>query len=89
MLFRSTDHLLTLHFQHDFLGFEQGPKRGMSYYAFDNAIGLEENENVSFTTKLNIFLEVNPHFLLKGNFTFSKSDEYEEKGLSMSLHYRW
>ena len=84
-----TDHLLTLHFQHDFLGFEQGPKRGMSYYAFDNAIGLEENENVSFTTKLNIFLEMSPHFLLKGNFTFSKSDEYEAKGLSMSLHYRW
>jgi hypothetical protein len=32
---------------------------------------------------------MSPHFLLKGNFTFSKSDEYEEKGLSMSLHYRW
>ncbi|NOR23172.1 MAG: tetratricopeptide repeat protein [Desulforhopalus sp.] len=84
-----TEHLMSLRFQHDFLGYEQGKKRSMSYYAIDNAIGLEENENLSFTTKLNIFLEMSPHFLLKGNFTFSKSDDYEEKGLSMSLHYRW
>lgn len=84
-----TEHLMGLRFQHDFLGYEQGKERSMSYYAIDNAIGFEENENLSFTTKLNIFLEMSPHFLLKGNFTFSKSDDYEEKGLSMSLHYRW
>ena len=84
-----TEHLMTLHFQHDFLGYEQGTKKSMSYYSIDNAIGLEDDENLSFTTKLNIFLEMSPHFLLKGNFTLSKSDEYEEKGLSVSLHYRW
>ncbi len=61
----------------------------MSYYAFDNAIGFEDNENISFTTKFDIFLEMSPHFLLKGNFTLSKSDEYEETGMSVSLHYRW
>ena len=84
-----SEHLLTLHYQHDFLGYQQGKKQGVSYYSIDNAIGSEVDGIVSFTGKFNIFLEMNPHFLLKGNFTFSKSDDYEEKGLSFSLHYRW
>ncbi len=83
------EHQMTLHFQHDFLGFEQEAKKSMSYYAIDNTLGLEDNENLTFATKIDIFLEMNPHFLLKGNFTLSKSDEFDEKALSMSLHYRW
>lgn len=83
------EHRMALRFQHDFLGYELGKKKSMSYYAIDNAIGFEENEILSFTTKFDIFLEMSPHFLLKGNFTLSKSDEFEETGLSMSLHYRW
>jgi len=84
-----TEHRVGLHFQHDFLGYELDAKKSMSYYAIDTAVGLENNENLSFTTKIDIFLEMSPHFLLKGNFTLLKSDEYEETGLSMSLHYRW
>ncbi len=84
-----SEQRISLHFQHDFLGYEQGTKKSMSYYAIDNAIGFEDNDILSFTTKFDIFLEMSPHFLLKGNFTLSKSDDYEEKGLSMSLHYRW
>lgn len=84
-----TEHSVGLHFQHDFLGYELGAKKSMSYYAIGTAVGLENNENLSFSTKIDIFLEMSPHFLLKGNFTLSKSDEYEETGLSMSLHYRW
>ncbi len=84
-----TEHRFNVHFQHDFLGFQQGTKKSMSYYAIDTAIGLEDNENVSFTTSFNIFLEMSPHFLLKSNFTLSRSDDFEEKGLFMSLHYRW
>jgi predicted Zn-dependent protease len=84
-----TEHRVGLHFQHDFLGYELGSKKSMSYYAIDNAVGLEDNENLSFTTKIDIFLEMSPHFLLKGNFTLSKSDDYAETGMSMSLHYRW
>ncbi|TKB27696.1 hypothetical protein FCL47_06090 [Desulfopila sp. IMCC35006] len=84
-----TEHRVNLHFQHDFLGYQQGEKKGMSYYAIDNAIGLEDNENLSFTTNFNIFLEMSPHFLLKGNFTLSRSDDFEDKGLFLSLHYRW
>ena len=84
-----TEHRVNLHFQHDFQGYQQGAKKGMSYYAIDNAIGLEDNENISFTTNFNIFLEMSPHFLLKGNFTLSRSDDFDDTGLSMSLHYRW
>ncbi len=84
-----SEHLLTLHYQHDFLGYQQGKKQGVSYYSIDNAVGSESDGVVSFTGKFNIFLEINPHFLLKGNFTFAKSEDYEEKGLSLSLHYRW
>ncbi len=84
-----SEHRLGVNFQQDFLGYEQGSKKSMSYYAINTAVGIEDNENFTFTTKFDIFLEMSPHFLLKGNFTLSKSDEYEEKALSMSLHYRW
>jgi hypothetical protein len=46
-------------------------------------------ETISYMGKFDIFLEMTPHFLLKGNVTFTKSDVLEEKGLSLSLHYRW
>jgi len=84
-----SEHRMGLRFQHDFLGYEKASKKSMSYYAIESGMSLEDNENVSFTTKLDIFLEMSPHFLLKGNFTLSKSEEYDETGLSLSLHYRW
>lgn len=84
-----TEHRFGFRFQHDFLGFEQGAQKSMSYYAIGSALGFEDNENISFNTNFDIFLEMSPRFLLKGNFTLSVSEEYEEKGLSVSLHYRW
>ncbi len=84
-----TESLLTLHFQQDFLGYQQGSKRKISYYSFDNALGYEDHETLSYTGKFDILLEMDPHFLLKGNFTFEKSDVYEEKSFFLSLHYRW
>jgi hypothetical protein len=84
-----SENLLTLHFQHDFLGYQQGAKRKISYYALDNAIGYDDLESLSYSGKFDIFLEINPHFLLKGNFTLAKSDVFEEKGILFSLHYRW
>ena len=84
-----TEHRVNLHFQHDFLGYQQGAKKSMSYYAIDNAIGLEDEDNISFTTNFNIFLEMSPHFLLKGNFNLTRSDDFDDTGLFMSLYYRW
>ena len=84
-----SENLFTLHFQHDFLGYQQGEKRKISYYALDNSIGYDDLETLSYSGKFDIFLEMNPHFLLKGNVTFTKSEVLEEKGLYFSLHYRW
>ncbi len=84
-----SENFLTLHFQHDFLGYQQGEKRKISYYSLDNSIGYDDLNILSYSGKFDIFLEMNPHFLLKGNVTFTKSDVFEEKGLYFSLHYRW
>ncbi len=84
-----SDHSMTLHFQHNFLGYQSGTKRGISYYSIDNRIGYENNEILTYRGDFNIFLEMSPHFLLKSSFTFSQSDVLEEKGVSLSLHYRW
>ncbi len=84
-----SENLFTLHFQHDFLGYQQGERRKISYYALDNSIGYDDLETLSYSGKFDIFLEMNPHFLLKGNVTFTKSEVVEEKGLYFSLHYRW
>ncbi|MFW2366927.1 MAG: tetratricopeptide repeat protein [Desulforhopalus sp.] len=83
------EHRLTLGFKHDFLGYEDGVKRGISYYNIDGSVGFEDDDTISYGALFDIFLEINPHFLLKGNFTFLNSDVYEETGLSLSLHYRW
>ena len=84
-----SENLFTLHFQHDFWGYQQESKQKMSYYAFDNSIGRDDLDILSYSSKFDIFLEMNPHLLLKGNFTFTKSDVLEEKGLYFSVHYRW
>ncbi len=84
-----SENLFTLHFQHDFLEYEQGEKRKISYYTIANAIGYDDLETLSYLGEFNIFLEMNPHFLLKGGFTILKSDNLQEQGLSFSLHYRW
>ncbi len=84
-----SENLFTLHFQHDFLGYQQGAKRKISYYAVDNSIGYDDLEYLTYSGRFDIFLEMNPHFLLKGNFTYTKSDVFEEKGLFLSLYYRW
>jgi hypothetical protein len=61
----------------------------MSYFRFDTGISLEDQENVAYSAKFDIFLEMSPHLLLKGNFSFNSSDVYSEKMLSLSLHYSW
>lgn len=83
------EHRLSLQFQHDFFGYEEGAKRGISYYSLDGSVGFEDDDTITFGALFDIFLEISPHFLLKGNFTFLSSDVYEETGLSLSLHYRW
>lgn len=84
-----TEHEIGLYFQHDFLGFEDESTRKMSFYSVDCAIGIEDEEELVYSTEFDIFLEMSPHLLLKGNFTFITSDNYEETGMFASLRYRW
>lgn len=84
-----SEHLWGVSFRQDFFGFLDGSHRRNSYYSIANAVGFDDGDSLSYQGKFDIFLEMSPHFLLKGNFTFSKGDQYEEKGLAFSLQYRW
>jgi hypothetical protein len=83
------EHRGGLYFQHNFLGFEEDGDRRMSFYSVDAALGYEDDQTLVYMTGFDIFLEMTPHFLLKGNFNYKSSDVYREAGMSFSLHYRW
>jgi tetratricopeptide (TPR) repeat protein len=84
-----SEHLWSLTFRHDFFGYEGPGARRTSYYTVSNAVGFDDGDTLWYQGKFDIFLEMNPHFLLKGNLTVTKGEELEEKGLGISLHYRW
>jgi len=83
------EHRGGIAFRHNFLGFEEAGDRKMSYYSLEAALGYEDDQTLVYLTFFDIFLEMTPHFLLKGNFNYNTSDMYEEAGMSFSLHYRW
>jgi hypothetical protein len=83
-----SDHQFTLHYKQLIKG-NYGTADLLSYFTFDNSLGFEDPQNVLYTGKFNIFLEISPHYLLKGNFLFANSEEYEEISLLFSLYYRW
>lgn len=85
---KMSDHQLSVEFKHNFLGFKDNASSIMSYYTVRNIVGLEE-ENTTYSALFDIFLEISPHFLLKGNFVITTSSDYEESLLSASLNYRW
>jgi tetratricopeptide (TPR) repeat protein len=84
-----SEHLWSLTFRQDFFGYEGAGVQRNSYYTISNAVGFDDGDTLWYQGRFDIFLEMNPHFLLKGNFTVTKGDEFEEKGLGISLHYRW
>ena len=83
------EHMLSISFQQDFLGYQKGGKKGTSYYIVNAGVGYEDNDNIIYSGGVEFFLEMDPHFLLKGNFNFTQSSEYEDRGLSLALYYRW
>jgi len=82
------EHKATLHFQQLIDG-NYGSNELLSYYSFDNSLGYEDSQNIIYTGEFDIFLEMSPHYLLKGNFVFIDSEDYEEKSVLFSLFYRW
>ncbi|MBM9602947.1 tetratricopeptide repeat protein [Desulfopila inferna] len=81
-------HLFTLHFKHYF-DVNSRPEDPLSYCSFDYSYGYEMDNRQIHEFDLNIFLELNRHYLLKGNFTRQNGDEYEETRAALSLIYRW
>ncbi len=81
-------HLLMVHFKHTF-SHGSSEEKLLSHYTVDYAFGYESGNNVTQDASFNIFLEMNRHFLLKGNFTFGSATDYNETDLALSLIYRW
>jgi len=84
-----SEHRLGLQFKKDFFGSLTDVENKMSYFRFDTGLSLEDEENIVYSARFDIFLEMSPHLLLKGNFSFNSSDVYDEKMLSLSMHYSW
>lgn len=81
-------HLFTMHFMHLFEP-TTDPKSPLSYVSLDYSIGYEENYNITHQFDANIFLEIDRHYLLKGNLRNNRGDEYKATEASIALVYRW
>jgi tetratricopeptide (TPR) repeat protein len=81
-------HRLNLHFQQLLKGFPMFEK-APSYYAVDLSVGYESGESMLYSGSFDIFLEMSSHFLLKGNLLNTQTDDYDERGASLSVIYRW
>lgn len=81
-------HKFSLNFEHN-LGDVFWGRGAKSYFKLDNGVGVEKDAVLTYRGVADIFLEISPHYLLKGNFVLSASDAYEESSASLSLQYRW
>ncbi len=82
------EHLATISYQRLLTTFSL-LKETPSYYTIDYSAGYESGQNIVYKAGFEIFLEITPHFLLKGIVTYSTSEEYDQKGALISLIYRW
>ncbi len=85
---RYWQHVLSLHYTHLF---ESSTKIGspLSFVTCEYSLGYENDTHFSHEFGVNIFLEINRHFLLKGTLVSHDVKNYEETGGSLSLIYRW
>ncbi len=81
-------HRMMVHFKHTFSHGDQEEKM-LSHYTVDYSLGYESGNNVTQDAAFHIFLEMNRHFLLKGNFTYGSAADYDEVDVGMSFLYRW
>ncbi|BHH83319.1 tetratricopeptide repeat protein [Desulforhopalus sp. 52FAK] len=84
-----SEHRLGFQLKKDFFGYLTDLENKMSYFVIDTGLSLEDEETVAYSARFDIFLEMSPHLLLKGNVSLSSSDVYKDKVLSLSLHYSW
>ncbi len=81
-------HLVMFHFKHMFTP-AYSEEKTSSHYTVDYSFGYESGDHVVQYTSFNIFLEMNRHFLLKGNFTYESANDYRGSDVALSLIYRW
>lgn len=81
-------HYFTVHLKHLFAK-EYIPESSLSYVTMEYSYGYESNFNHNHAFDINIFLEINRHLLLKGNFVNINGEDYKETEAVMSLIYRW
>lgn len=81
-------HVFTIHFKH-FFEIQGQFDDPLSYCSFDYSYGFEEDNQHNHEFDVNIFLEINNHFLLKGNLNNQNGQDYEETQATLSLIYRW
>ncbi len=81
-------HLFTIHYKHLF-DIEHESETPLSYCSVDYSYGYEDGDGQSHTFDINIFLEINRHFLLKGSLVNQNSGDYKKTETMMSLIYRW
>ncbi|MGL1932463.1 MAG: hypothetical protein OCC45_12015 [Desulfotalea sp.] len=82
------EHKFSAYFQHQIEGIGVSEEKN-SYYAFELGVGFEDDQNIIYTGKFDILLEMNTEFLLKGSLLYSTSDEYEESSVLLDVIYRW
>ncbi len=85
---RYWQHVLSLHYTHLF---ESSSNIGspLSYLTLGYSLGYENNTCFTHEFGVNIFLEINRHFLLKGDLVNYDSQNYNKIKGGLSLIYRW
>lgn len=81
-------HLFTIHYKHLF-AIEHNAQTPLSYCSIDYSYGYEIDSEHSHIFDINIFLEINRHFLLKGSVVNQNGGDYKGTDILMSLIYRW
>lgn len=62
-------YTLSLYFQHRFSSMSPAEESN-SCYSLEHVVGFEDDQNISYTTRFDIFLEITNHFLLKSSLFF-------------------
>ncbi len=81
-------HELSLYFEHQ-LSDDSETNQLEKYYSLEYAIGFEDDQNIRYTGKCDIFLEMSEHYLLKGSLLYSRSNDYDESRVKLLFVHRW
>ncbi|MEN8188541.1 MAG: tetratricopeptide repeat protein [Thermodesulfobacteriota bacterium] len=85
---RYWQHLFSIHAEYQLA--EDVLWRGVpSYFTLDYSFGYDSGGDDNHLFEGEIYLEMNPHFLLNSTIHITQGSEYREESLLFSLIYRW